>query len=60
MRWHRRIYLDMIPVTGSYINAGIWTIRLEPVVTVTGQYYLYLPGRERKGRSTGFYRATPR
>ena len=33
----QEIYLDMIPAEGSYINAGIWTIRLEPVVTVTGQ-----------------------
>lgn len=56
----QEIYLDMIPADGSYINAGIWTIRLEPVVTVTGQYYLYLPAGSGTGESTGFYRATPR
>lgn len=55
----QEIYLDMIPVTGGYINEGIWTIRLEPVVTVTGQYYLYLPAGSGTGDSTGFYRATP-
>ena len=55
----QEIYLDMIPVTGNYINAGIWTIRLEPVVTVTGQYYLYLPAGSGMGDSTGFYRSTP-
>ena len=55
----QEIYLDMIPAEGSYINAGIWTIRLEPVVTVTGQYYLYLPAGSGIGESTGFYRATP-
>ena len=55
----QEIYLDMIPADGSYINAGIWTIRLEPVVTVTGQYYLYLPAGSGTGESTGFYRATP-
>lgn len=55
----QEIYLDMIPADGSYINAGIWTIRLEPVVTVTGQYYLYLPAGSGIGESTGFYRATP-
>ena len=55
----QEIYLDMIPTEGSYINAGIWTIRLEPVVTVTGQYYLYLPAGNGRGDSTGFYRSTP-
>ena len=55
----QEIYLDMIQAEGSYINAGIWTIRLEPVVTVTGQYYLYLPAGSGIGESTGFYRATP-
>lgn len=55
----QEIYLDMIPTAGTYINAGIWTIRLEPVVTVTGQYYLYLPAGSGTGESTGFYRATP-
>ncbi len=55
----QEIYLDMIPAEGSYINAGIWTILLEPVVTVTGQYYLYLPAENGRGDSTGFYRSTP-
>lgn len=55
----QEIYLDMIPTAGTYINAGIWTIWLEPVVTVTGQYYLYLPAGSGTGESTGFYRATP-
>ncbi len=55
----QEIYLEMIPVTGSYIDAGIWAIRLEPVMTVTGQYYLYLPAENSRGDSTGFYRSTP-
>ena len=55
----QEIYLDMIPAEGNYINAGIWTILLEPVVTVTGQYYLYLPAGNGRGDSTGFYRSTP-
>ena len=55
----QEVYLDMIPAAGSYINAGIWTIRLEPVITVTGQYYLYLPAGGSTGESTGFYRSTP-
>lgn len=55
----QEIYLDMIPAEGSYINAGIWTILLEPIMTVTGQYYLYLPAGNGRGDSTGFYRSTP-
>lgn len=55
----QEIYLDMIPLAGNYINAGIWTLRLEPIVTVTGQYYLYLPAGSGMGDSTGFYRSTP-
>ena len=55
----QEIYLEMIPVTGGYIDAGIWTIRLEPVMTITGQYYLYLPAGNGRGDSTGFYRSTP-
>ena len=55
----QEIYLDMIPVARNYINPGIWTLRLEPVTTVTGQYYLYLPAGSGIGESTGFYRATP-
>lgn len=55
----QEIYLEMIPVTGGYIDAGIWTIRLKPVMTVTGQYYLYLPAGNGRGDSTGFYRSTP-
>lgn len=55
----QEIYLEMIPVTGGYIDAGIWTIRLESVMTVTGQYYLYLPAGNGRGDGTGFYRSTP-
>ena len=28
-------------------------------MTVTGQYYLYLPAGNGRGDSTGFYRSTP-
>ena len=55
----QEIYLDMIPAEENYINTGVWTIRLEPVVTVTGQYYLYLPAGSGMGDGTGFYRPTP-
>lgn len=52
-------YLDMIPAGGPYIDSGIWTIRLEPVSIVTGQYYLYLPGSAVYGENTGFFKASP-
>ena len=55
----QEIYLDMIPLGGTYINSGVWTILIEPVTVVTGQYYLYLPSSAVRNESTGFYRASP-
>lgn len=55
----QEIYLDMIPTAGPYINNGIWTIRIEPVEVVTGQYYLYLPAGAGKSSRTTFFRPTP-
>ena len=49
----------MIPLAGPYINSGIWSILIEPVKVVTGQYYLYLPSSAIRNESTGFYRAAP-
>lgn len=55
----QEIYLDMIPLNGPYINSGVWTILLEPVKVVTGQYYLYLPAGAGRNSRTVFYRPTP-
>ena len=55
----QEIYLDMIPMGGTYINSGVWTIRIEPVDIVTGQYYFYLPGGASHNENTRFYRPTP-
>uniref|UniRef100_UPI004056C536 S8 family peptidase n=1 Tax=Acetatifactor sp. TaxID=1872090 RepID=UPI004056C536 len=58
----QEIYLDMIPLrqeNGPYINSGVWTIFIEPVNVVTGQYYLYLPAGAGRNRRTVFYRPTP-
>lgn len=55
----QEIYLDMIPVGRPYINSGIWTIVVEPVTVVTGQYYLYLSGSAVRNSTTGFFRPTP-
>lgn len=43
----------------QYINSGVWTIRIEPVQVVTGQYYLYLPSYTARSSRSGFYRPTP-
>lgn len=55
----QEIYLDMIPTGGSFINSGVWIIRLEALELVTGRYYLYLPSAAVRSASTGFYRPTP-
>ena len=43
----------------QYINSGVWTIRIEPVRAVTGQYYLYLPSYAARSSRSGFYQPTP-
>ncbi len=55
----QEIYLDMIPVSGPYINTGVWTIRLEALELVTGRYYFYLPSAAVRSEGTGFYMPTP-
>ncbi len=55
----QEIYLEMLPVEGNYIDSGVWTIVIEPVQIVTGQYYLYLPSSAVRNSRTGFYRSTP-
>lgn len=55
----REIYLDLLPLDGNYINSGVWSIRIEPEMVVTGQYYLYLPGSAVRNARTGFFRPTP-
>lgn len=55
----QEIYLDMIPIGRPYINSGVWTILVDPVKVVTGQYYLYLPAGAGRSSRTLFYRPTP-
>lgn len=55
----QEVYLDMIPLGRPYINSGIWTIFIEPITVVTGQYYLYLSGSAVRNQATGFFRPTP-
>lgn len=55
----QEIYLDLIPSGRPYIESGVWTVRLEGIEIVTGQYYFYLPSASARSASTGFYLPTP-
>ena len=55
----KELYLEMLPAFGQYINSGVWTITVEPVRVVTGQYYFYLSDGATRNASTLFYNPTP-
>lgn len=55
----KELYLDFLPVGSGYVRSGIWTIVLEPVQVVTGQYYLYLSDSAVRNEGTAFYSPTP-
>lgn len=58
----QEIYLDMLPLRqedSPYINSGVWTIIINPVKVVTGEYYLYLPAGAGRNSRTVFYGPTP-
>lgn len=55
---NQEVYFDLLPVN-RYINQGIWTIRLFPIQTVTGNYDLYLPSSVVLNTGTRFFTPTP-
>lgn len=55
----KELYLEFLPDGGNYIGNGIWTLLLEPVHVVTGQYYLYLSDSATRNGGTFFYEPTP-
>lgn len=55
----QEIYLELIPSGRTYIDSGVWTVRLEGIEIVTGQYYFYLPSASARSAATGFYLPTP-
>lgn len=56
----QEVYLDFIPLAGrSYIDSGVWTIRLIPRRIVEGEYHMWLPGGNSIGAATRFYQPTP-
>lgn len=54
----QEIYFDFIPAA-NYINTGIWSFTIEPIETITGQYYFYLPSAGVRNRNTRFFASTP-
>ena len=51
----QEIFFDLLPVD-TYIEAGVWSVRLEAVRIVSGEYHLYLPGQEARAPATRFMR----
>lgn len=54
----QEIYIDLLP-TGSYINAGIWTIRFTPQNIRNGLWNMWLPSSSIRNEATAFLRPTP-
>lgn len=53
----QEIYLDFLPArSSSYIDSGIWTLRLLPGRITEGEFHLWLPGGGSIGENTRFYR----
>lgn len=54
----QEIYLDLIPVD-SFVEAGVWQIRLQSGEILDGTVDLWLPGSHALNQDTIFYRSTP-
>lgn len=54
----QEVFFDLLPMN-TYLEAGIWSIRLEPLKIVTGEFQLYLPGQEVRTAGTRFVRPSP-
>jgi len=55
----QEIFIDLIPQESSYINTGIWRIRMIPERIVVGEVNLWLPGSGAVNFGTGFLMPTP-
>ncbi|MBD5500117.1 MAG: S8 family peptidase [Lachnospiraceae bacterium] len=55
---NQEIYFDFLPM-GSYINPGIWTFEIIPVVSVSGNYDFYLPSSTVLNADTRFFTPSP-
>ncbi|MCI8614362.1 MAG: S8 family peptidase [Lachnospiraceae bacterium] len=55
---NQEIYFEFLP-RFSYVDSGIWTIVMQPIQTVTGNYDLYLPSSVVLNEGTRFFTPTP-
>lgn len=55
----KELYMEFLPVGSGYVGSGIWTIVLEPIRVVTGQFYLYLSDSATRNAGTAFFAPTP-
>lgn len=54
----QEIYMDFLPQR-TYVDSGIWSIRLEPVEVKNGYVYMYLPSEAVRSSGTRFVSSTP-
>lgn len=54
----QEIFFDLLP-TDTYIDAGVWGLRLTGQRIVSGEYGIYLPGQEVRTADTRFVRPSP-
>lgn len=54
----QEIYMDFLP-ENSYVDSGIWTVRLEAISVKNGAVYMYLPSEAARSGGTRFVRSTP-
>lgn len=55
---NQEIYFDFLPMQ-SYVNAGIWTFEITPVISVSGNYDFYLPSSTVLNADTRFFTPSP-
>lgn len=55
---NQEIYIDFIP-ENTYIDSGVWRIRLEPVNVKNGYVYMYLPSQAARSSGTRFFSSSP-
>lgn len=55
---NQEIYFDFLPLQ-SYVDAGIWTFELTPLVSVSGNYDFYLPSSSVLNAATRFFTPVP-
>lgn len=54
----QEIYFEFLPID-TYVDSGIWRIRLVPGEIVQGDYDMWIPGGQVLNAATRFYQPTP-